>query len=175
MEMRRLTPVRIARLINQYLEADTNIVVEASNKTEVPAIERIIARMVKDAITGQAGSHTLDFLLQRMIGKVKDVIEYTKENKQIAQMPKTTSMIGSALRLANAELERLESKIVNGESLTPDEAKTIPQLAKAVTDLSEQEQKIKDGLKLNQLSDDDLETQVRQALKSKNPKEMTKQ
>lgn len=73
-QARKLNQVELERIINKYLYMDRDAVKEAISSPSTPMMELMVASIVAQA--AQKGDHArLEFVLQRMIGKVKDQLE----------------------------------------------------------------------------------------------------
>lgn len=73
-EARKLNQVELERIINKYLAMDRGAVKAAISSESTPMMELMVASIVAQA--AQKGDHQrLDFVLNRLVGKVKDQIE----------------------------------------------------------------------------------------------------
>ncbi len=76
-EARSLNQIELERIINKYLYMDKDEVKASIQAPGTPMMELMVASIVAQA--AQKGDHTrLEFVLQRMIGKVKDQIVLTQ-------------------------------------------------------------------------------------------------
>jgi hypothetical protein len=73
-EARKLNQVELERIINKYLAMSRDEVKAAIGAPSTPMMELMVASIVAQA--AQKGDHQrLDFVLNRLVGKVKDQIE----------------------------------------------------------------------------------------------------
>jgi len=73
-EARKLNQIELERIINKYLHMPKNDLQVILKSPNIPMMELMVASIVAKAATG--GDHLrLDFILNRIIGKVKDKIE----------------------------------------------------------------------------------------------------
>lgn len=73
-EARKLNQVELERIINKYLAMDREAVKTAISAPGTPMMELMVASIVAQA--AQKGDHQrLDFVLNRLVGKVKEQIE----------------------------------------------------------------------------------------------------
>ena len=73
-EARKLNQIELERIINKYLHMSREEVQNVLKSSDVPMMEAMVASIVSKAASG--GDHLrLDFILNRIIGKVKDKIE----------------------------------------------------------------------------------------------------
>ncbi len=73
-QARKMTQIELERVINSLLFLDREALQAKIKDPKTPMIEMIAASIMAQA--AQKGDHTrLDFILQRMIGKVKDQVE----------------------------------------------------------------------------------------------------
>lgn len=76
-EARKLNQHELERIINKYLAMSRDQVKESISSPTTPMMELMVASIVAQA--AQKGDHQrLDFVLNRLVGKVKDQIEVTQ-------------------------------------------------------------------------------------------------
>jgi hypothetical protein len=75
-EARKLNQHELERIVNKYLYMDRDAVKAAISAPGTPMMELMVASIVAQA--AQKGDHQrLDFVLNRLIGKVKDQLDVT--------------------------------------------------------------------------------------------------
>lgn len=75
-EARKMNQLELERIVNKYLYTTVDAVDAALKDPATPMMERMVAMVVSKA--AEVGDHTrLDFILSRLIGRVKDQIEIT--------------------------------------------------------------------------------------------------
>lgn len=75
-QLRELTAIEFTRVVNKYLEMTKSQITEAVQDPKTPALELMVATIMHKAVVG--GDHyRLGFILDRCIGKVKEVPEMT--------------------------------------------------------------------------------------------------
>lgn len=87
-EARKLNQVELERIVNKYLYMDREAVKAAISSPGTPMMELMVASIVAQA--AQKGDHLrLDFVLNRMIGKVKDEKDHNFNlNMNLRAMPR---------------------------------------------------------------------------------------
>lgn len=87
-EARKLNQVELERIVNKYLYMDREAVKAAISSPKTPMMELMVASIVAQA--AQKGDHLrLDFVLNRMIGKVKDEKDHNHNfNVSLRGMPR---------------------------------------------------------------------------------------
>lgn len=73
-EARKLGQIELERLVNKYLYGSKAALQEAKANSETPMIELMIASIV-EAAAEKGDQLRLEFILNRIIGKVKDQLE----------------------------------------------------------------------------------------------------
>lgn len=75
-ESRLFNKIEVESLLNRYMKMPISDLLKIAEDQSIPAIESVIAKVV--ALAAQQGDHLrFNFLLDRMIGKVKDQVEHT--------------------------------------------------------------------------------------------------
>lgn len=74
LEARKLNQVELERIINKYLYMDRESVKAAINNPATPMMELMVASIVAQAAQ-KGDQQRLDFVLNRLVGKVKDQLE----------------------------------------------------------------------------------------------------
>lgn len=94
---RKINQTELERVINKLLYVDRAGLQEIIKTPDIPMIEIIAASILAQA--AQKGDHVrLEFILQRMIGKVKDQLEVTMPKPFIVQrLDGTIIEMGAAL------------------------------------------------------------------------------
>lgn len=100
---RNLNKIEVSRIINKFMNMSSAEMTEELSKPDSKALETMIGKIISEAV--KLGDYTrVDFLLNRMIGKVTDKVEH--------KLPKPTviKLIGedAALVLGNATDEDQE-------------------------------------------------------------------
>lgn len=80
-DARQLTKLELERLLNKYMVMTKDEVQEALKNPATPALELMIGSIVAKAVSG-GDDKRLNFLLERMIGKVKEKVEHTGADGQ---------------------------------------------------------------------------------------------
>lgn len=73
-DARKLNQVALERVVNQLLHCEENEIDALLAKKDASVFEKIVASILKAAIL-DADQHKMEWVLQRMLGKVKDQIE----------------------------------------------------------------------------------------------------
>jgi hypothetical protein len=76
LEARKLTQNELERIVNKFLYLDRAAIAELVKTPGTPMIELVVASILAQAAQ-KGDQQRLEFVLQRMIGKVKDQIEVT--------------------------------------------------------------------------------------------------
>ena len=96
-EIRRLTTADYVLTVNKFLYADISEIKSYMNNPKATALELMVAKVVVKSI--ESGDQTrLQFLLDRLIGPVKQKVEHTGEN-------------GSAISLQHQSSEQIEREV----------------------------------------------------------------
>lgn len=76
LEARKLNKIEVSRIINNYMNQPIGNIQAAVNNQDSTALEAMIAKLITEA--HRHGDHNrLNFLFDRMIGKVTDKVELT--------------------------------------------------------------------------------------------------
>lgn len=75
-DARKLTKAEFERLVNKYIWLDAHAFEATAKDPDLSMFERMVGAIVSKAIVKGEPLY-LDFLLQRLIGKVKDQVEVT--------------------------------------------------------------------------------------------------
>lgn len=109
-EARKLNRVEFDRIANRYLYMSSDEAKAALQRPDCPMIEKIVGTIIIKGIQG--GDHArLGFLLDRILGKVKDTVEI--ENKGFGALPSREE----ALRILQNDYAMLPAPVTVVEDL----------------------------------------------------------
>jgi hypothetical protein len=95
---RKVTQIDFERIANQYLFAKKADLAKASTDPETPIIELMITSIIHKAVV-EGDERRLEFLLMRLLGKVKDEVKHTG----IPSAPATIVILPAKDRKSNAD------------------------------------------------------------------------
>lgn len=75
-EARKYNKLEVERILSDYMDKSPAEIDLALNRQDLPAIEIIVAKIVHQAMK-RGDQFRFDFLLNRLIGKVKDQVEHS--------------------------------------------------------------------------------------------------
>lgn len=79
LKAKNLTRIELERLLNKFINMPRGDLAAYANKQDATAMELMMASIVSKAII-QGDTQRLDFLLNRLVGKVPDKVEATVTN-----------------------------------------------------------------------------------------------
>jgi hypothetical protein len=98
-EARKLTNFEFERLANKYLFGTAADIEKASKDPNTPLIELLVGSVIHKGVL-EGDERRLDFLLNRLVGKVKDEIKHTGS---IASAPATVVILPAKDRSPDAD------------------------------------------------------------------------
>lgn len=110
-DARRMSKIEFIRLCNEYLYMTRQEITTRLNAPETPAIELIVGSIVTKSAT-EGDQSRLSFLLDRMIGKVKERVEHTGADDGPIKIDETISEEELNHR-ASKIFQRLKDKFKN--------------------------------------------------------------
>ena len=75
-EMRKLNTIELERILNKYIDMTSAELLAAQKNKETKALDRMIISTIIKA-TNNGDHKRIDFLLNRLVGKVKEKVEVT--------------------------------------------------------------------------------------------------
>lgn len=163
-KLRKVSRDKIAKLCDKLTKIPIDEVERIYANPKTSSLESMLAGVISKAVRDK-DQIALNALFDRMVGKVKDIQEYSARITQTSPntLPTGSQMLSSAIKLASGQLETLKHKASSGIELTESEQRSIATLSKTVLELNEEERKLRGGSSLAQLSDKELAKRVDEA------------
>jgi hypothetical protein len=156
-KLRKASRDKIAQLCDKLTKAPISYVKEVYDNPKSSSLEVMLSGVILKAAL-EKDHISLNALMDRMVGKVKDIQDYSFRNvgKPSETMPTGSEMLSSAIKLASGQLIALQVKASHGVELSEVEQRSIATLSKTVIELNDAESRLRSGSSLTQLSDKEL-------------------
>ena len=110
-EARKLNQIELERTVNRYLFADRETLQKAIKNPSTPVMELMVASIMAQAIR-LGDQQRLEFILSRLIGKVKDQIEVTAVKPYVINnLDGTQTVLGASPPMLEAANEHVVEAI----------------------------------------------------------------
>lgn len=81
-EIKQLNATRLAELLNEFINMDKEALIAKSKDPSTTVFELIICSILKNAYD-KGDQQRINFILDRLVGKVKDQVEHTSDGFKI--------------------------------------------------------------------------------------------
>jgi hypothetical protein len=149
----RLTHTEFEACANKYILMPLKDLKDiAKNPGDKSALEMLIVSTLVHGIN-KGDQSRISFFLERLVGKPNPTTEQEMNKKQ--SVPTVSQLLSDAMRTTSLEIARLQKKAFE-VGLSIDEGKMLTQLSRSVSEMVEQEDRIRDRSNIEGISDEEL-------------------